>query len=172
MTKAESVTSPMAYRWGSLSGSMPGQLRAAARRGESGLNNRPLDIVHNHDIRNPKVRYEGFSKTAPDHHLFKCYAKSDPPQKPVKLIAFQLDAFVRDSKAGHGGCSMRLCPGQAVYMRPKGKQAYCEKCAHRVTGNLPCQWTSIEICRRKWGIALGPYSTDCGTCVAFEDEAA
>lgn len=136
------------YRWGTLIGTMPTALRVAARKGDKQLNNRPLDIVHNHEARRPVIKYQGYCRTAPGYHLFACVQTSDPPRRKVNLIEFQAGVFTSDSKAGQGGCSMRHCPGSAVQMNEVGKQAYCEKCVQRVTGNVPCQWTAIEACLR------------------------
>lgn len=146
------------YRWGTLDGVMPTTLRIAARKGDKQLNNRPLDIVHNHEERRPRIMYRGYSRTAPDYHLFTCLQKSDPPRRKVKLVKFQANAFTSESKAGQGGCSMRNCPGSAVRMNRTGKQAFCEKCVQRVTGNIPCQWSAIEGCTGQ----------ECSICKEFE----
>ncbi len=149
---------------------MPRVLRVAARKGERGLNNRPLDVVHNHDIRPPHIKYVGFSnKTNDNDHLFVCQQKSDPPRKILHLVTFSSEAFTHDSKAGRGGCSMRLCPGEAVQMSTTSRrQAFCVKCVQRMTGNAPCQWTQIEPCRRKLKINTEPYGKDCPVCLILE----
>ncbi len=153
------------FTWGSLDGVLPIVLRKAVRRGERGLNNRPLDVVHNHDIRRPVIRYVGHSKKNPNEHLFICVQTSDPPRKKLTLVAFRAHTFMLESKAGRGGCSMRLCPGDAVQMSLSGRrQAFCAKCVQRVTGNAPCQWTQIELCRMK--LKLG----ECRICEKFEEE--
>ena len=135
------------YRWGTLDGYMPTSLRIAARKGDKQLNNRPLDIVHNHEVRRPHIAYRGYSRKAPNYHLFTCLQKSDPPRRKVRLVGFKASTFTLESKAGQGGCSMRNCPGNAVRMNKTGKQAFCEKCVKRVTGNAPCQWSAIETCQ-------------------------
>lgn len=125
--------------------------------GYSQLNNRPPLIVHNHSG-GGVVKSEGFSRTAPDYHLFQCEAFSDRPRKLVRFLDFSHLAFSPESKAGRGGCSMRHCPSDAEFMDEAMTQAYCEGCAMRVRGVLPCSWTSIVGCRERMGLG------ECGVC--------
>ncbi len=159
---------PLTEGWGSLTGAMPTAIKRMTMRGDRSLNNRPLDIVHNHKTRKPIIRYAGYSKTAPQYHLFQCVQVSDPPRKRVTLVKFDGARFTSDSKAGHGGCSMRHCPGEAVTMNPQGKQAYCARCAQRVTGQVPCSWTSILGCTQRMGLDQKPHPTPCPVCAQFE----
>jgi hypothetical protein len=137
---------------------------------EKQLNNRPLNIIHNHE-RGGVIQYMGFSSKSPAHHLFKCFAFSEPPRKPVVLKDFDRRCFTRESKAGQGGCSNRNCPGEAEFMNPEATQAYCALCAQRVRGIIPCSWTSIILCNKRWGNDRPPYGKPCPTCRAFERKA-
>ena len=133
-------------------------------------NTHPADVEHNHDEQHPLVVYVGYSQKAPDHHLFKCMAYSDPPRRTVQLQAFKQWAFTPESKAGRGGCSMRDCPRDAVEMDMDLTvgRAYCLPCAHRRQGIIPCPWTQIEICYETWGLDKPPYNHPCPTCTGFE----
>ena len=136
---------------------------------DQSLNNRPPGIVHNHEHGRGHIVYAGYCPTAPMYHLFRCVALSTPPRRTVQLAAFNHRAFTPESKAGRGGCSMRRCPGAAVLMDTKRSQAYCERCAGRVQGKIPCSWTSILPCDRMMGLDGGPHSTPCPTCHGFEE---
>lgn len=150
--------------WGTLTGAIPSNVKYQALQGDRSLNNRPLDIVHNHEVRPARILRRGYSETAPDYHLYQCLQKSDPPQRKVKLVEFKASRFSPESKAGQGGCSMRNCPGQAVQMNKEGKRAFCERCLQRVTGNVPCKWTSITLCRNRHQLNEGPYGKPCSIC--------
>jgi hypothetical protein len=161
---------PFAKRWG-VQGSFPKRSRRFAAGGYGHLNNRPPNVVHNHES-GARIVYVGFSETAPDHHLFRCVAHSDPPRRQVQLKPFDQRGFTSESKAGRGGCSMRDCPGNAVEMDEDETQAYCEHCATRVRGIVPCSWTSIEPCYTGWGLDKPPHGRPCPTCTAFGREEA
>ena len=133
------------------------------------LNNRPLGIVHNHNGA-ARIVYAGFSERAPDQHLFRCEAFSEPPRKIVMLSPFVAQGFLPESKAGRGGCSMRKCPGDAVKMNADQHKAYCLRCSQRVTGIEPCSWTSVELCGHKWGLDEGDDAKPCPMCAPFEPE--
>ncbi len=163
-----------AASWGSKMGMLPpvvNLLRGVTQprvrvlrmlHGEPALNNRPLNVIHNHSNRRPHIVYEGYSKTTPDHHVFRCIARSDPPAQKVTLSPFDSTLFTADTKASQGLCSMRLCLGEAVMMDTKGKMAYCERCIQEVQEGVPCSWTSIFLCTNKWRLAY------CEVCRKFE----
>ncbi len=157
-------------RWGTMMGPIPQDVKRRALRGDRQLNNRPLDIIHNHARGRGRVKYAGYCQNAPMYHLFRCVALSDPPRRKVVLKTFDQRRFTTESKAGRGGCSMRNCPGEAVLMGEKATQAYCERCAQRVQGKLPCSWTSILPCHRVMGLDIGPYGKPCPTCTGFEEK--
>jgi len=150
-------------------GPIPQDIRRRALRGDRQLNNRPSGIIHNHERGTGRIVYGGYCPTAPMYHLFRCTALSTPPRRKVVLKAFNHRVFTAESKAGRGGCSMRLCPGEAILMDEKGTQAYCERCARRAQGRLPCTWTSVLACDRVMGLDTGPYGTPCPTCRNFEE---
>ena len=156
-------------RWGTMMGPIPADIRRRALRGDRQLNNRPLYIVHNHEIGKARIQYAGYCPTAPTYHIFLCVALSDPPRRKIKLTKFDITVFTTDSKAGKGGCSMRFCPGEAVMMSVKENRAYCERCTRLVRGTLPCSWTSIHLCERALGMASGPYDKPCSLCVSYEE---
>jgi hypothetical protein len=128
------------------------------------LNNRPPDLMHNHEHGKGRIVYAGFSEKAPMYHLFRCEAFSDPPRRQVELKPFQQWAFTPESKAGRGGCSLRHCPGEAVEMNKSETTAYCTHCAQRVRDIVPCPWASIALCAHRW------VGQSCATCATFEKE--
>ncbi len=132
------------------------------------LNNRPTDLIHNHEWGKGHTVYAGFSEKAPDYHLFKCVAFSTP-RRQVVLKSFDPRCFTIESKAGRGGCSLRGCPHDAVKMNEDETLAYCERCAARTTEIVPCGWSSIESCRRRQYGNKPPYDRPCATCRAFEE---
>lgn len=128
-----------------------------------------LDVLHRH-ARAPRVVYAGFSQTAPEYHLFRCVATSEPPRnRHVALKPFDRRRFTSDSKAGQGGCSMRGCLGDAEEMNEEETDAYCGRCAGRVRGLIPCHWTTITPCTRRLGLEAWPYGKPCPTCVPFKE---
>ncbi|KKN83806.1 hypothetical protein LCGC14_0294590 [marine sediment metagenome] len=137
------------------------------RGGWTHTNNRPLDIIHNHNGP-PIVRYGGFCQTAPTYHLFRCHGHSDPPRRVIQVVVFDRLAFVAKSKAGHGGCSMRECPGEAEFMNREEKKAYCERCAKQRQGVVACTWTSIYPCHNQSGLNQPPFNKPCSLCTAYE----
>jgi hypothetical protein len=138
-------------------------------RGYQSLNNRPLDLMHNHEKGQGATQYRGFSETAPAYHLFVCTGHSPPPRKEVRLLTFDRGYFDPESKAGLGGCSMRGCPGDAVAMSTTARRAYCERCALRARGIIPCPSAFILPCYQRQGLDLWPNATPCPTCAAFEE---
>jgi hypothetical protein len=142
-------------------------LKQPAIRGFQNLNNRPIDLMHNHEEGQGGIRYAGFCETAPEYHLFECMGHSPTPRKAVRLLTFDRQSFDPESKAGQGGCSMRGCPGDAGAM--DAARAYCGRCAERVKGIIPCPWASILPCNRRLGLDQLPYSMPCSPCVAFEE---
>jgi hypothetical protein len=144
--------------------------KGQALRGYQHLNNQPLDLMHNHEKGQGGIRYAGFCETAPEYHLFVCIGHSPPPRKEVKLLTFDRQSFDPESKAGLGGCSMRGCPGDAVAMDTTARRAYCEPCALRARGIIPCPSAFILPCNHRLGLDLWPHATPCPTCTAFEED--
>ena len=126
--------------------------------------NQTHEALHNHNS-HPHIVYAGYSATAPYYHLFKCIQLSDQPRRTRSLIPFDQEGFSEDAKAGRGGCSMRLCHGDAVMMNAKGSQAYCTVHAAKVSPKrTPCAWTSIVMCPRKLRLGEGLYTVPCLAC--------
>ncbi len=132
------------------------------------LNNRPNELIHNHERGKGRNVYAGFSTKAPSYHLFRCVAYSTP-RRQVVLKAFDPHRFTIESKAGRGGCSLRGCPGDAVKMNEDETLAYCEHCAARTTEIVPCGWSSIAPCTSRLGGDKPPHDRLCTTCEAFEE---
>lgn len=140
---------------------------SAARTPIVRLVNRPDEVLHNHDSA-PCIEYAGYCQTAPTHHLWRCTKQSDPPHKVVELVPFDQSQFSDESKAWRGGCSMRLCPGDAVMMRKEGHHAYCERHAlHAQRERKSCPWTSITPCPRAQGLEGEVYVQPCPTCKSY-----
>lgn len=119
---------------------------------------------HNHSSQ-PQFEYVGMSEKNPNYHLWRCTAKQAKAKKEVALVPHNPKRFDPESKAGKGGCSMRLCPGDAVFMDVEGHRAYCELCAQRYTdGQEPCPVTRAEVCQNKLGLNVGPYPRPCTVC--------
>lgn len=128
------------------------------------------DLRHNHDDRRTHVVEVGYSRTAPDYHLFKCVAESAPPRNEVELLPLDPSTFSPESKGGLGGCSMRKCPGEAVKMSTNHHRAYCKPCAARVRGVTACPWTSLVSCKKRSGLDQEPYNQVCTVCSPSEEE--
>jgi hypothetical protein len=132
--------------------------------------NRQATPSHKHG-ETPRYVYAGYSLTAPGYHLWRCVAQTAKPRKVADLIAFDLSAFDPESKAGQGGCSMRLCPRDATHMNRKQTLAYCDHCTERVTRQQgACLVTIISMCcDRLLNQGLPEHMRQpCLTCITLE----
>ncbi len=93
----------------------------------------------------PRWQYDGFCKTAPTHHAFKCVAPPDTPQVKVVLVPFKADRFSQKSRAGQGGCSTYRCPANAAVMAAKFPRAYCALHERRVNPQVETTCTAENI---------------------------